>query len=121
MDQLDRKLLFPDGHPSGDFRSIALATYKRLSQALHRGERIGEYVQGHTGSDGIESVVLTAGQRDGEIFFSAATGFTRHTSMIFIEVHNYDSGREYWLDQDDPRVVPYVMGKIAAAFGLTPG
>ena len=39
--------------------------------------------------------------------------------MVFIDVHNYDSGREDWLYYDDPGVDSHVMSDIAAAFGLT--
>ena len=126
MDQSDSRdepaLLFPDVYPPGGFPAIARETYLRLKQALGSGENVGKFVQGHTGSDGVESVVLSQpGLRNGEIFFSVSRGYLYNDPKIFIDVHNYDSGQEHWLYADDPGVDPKVMGEIAAAFGLTPG
>ena len=126
MDLLDSRdestLLFPDVYPLGGFPAIAKETYSRLDGALARGENINKFVQGHTGSDGVESVVLSQpGLRNGEIFFSISPGCTHKDPTAYIDVHNYDSRQEYWLTADDPRVDPIVMARAAAAFGLTAG
>ena len=114
------RLLFPDVYPRGGFPAIAKETYLRLEQALARGESVRKFEQGSTGSEGVESVILSPpGLRNGEIFFSVSQGCVHDNPTVYIDVHNYDSGQEHWLYADDPGVDSHVMSDIAEAFGLT--